>query len=268
MIDDNLIKAVRERRVLLFIGSGVSATLGLPNWSQLISQLAEDVGYAPEVFELLGDNLELAEYYQLKKSLGPLRSWMDREWHKSNIDIGKSKTHELIMKLDCPIIYTTNYDRWLERAYKHFGRPYTRIANVADMVHIRDGNTQIVKFHGDFDESDDSIVLTESSYFERLAFDGPLDIKLRADVLGRSILFLGYSLSDINIRLLLYKLKQLWDSFQRPDQRPRSYIFLRHPNEVQQTILEHRGIHTVTSNQDDPTKGLEAFLEELVTATR
>lgn len=38
----------------------------------------------------------------------------------------------------------------------------------------------------------------------------PLDIKLRADALGKSILFIGYSLTDINIRYLLYKLHIQW----------------------------------------------------------
>jgi len=34
--------------------------------------------------------------------------------------------------------------------------------------------------------------------FDRLYFSSPLDIKLRTDALGRSILFIGYSLSDVN----------------------------------------------------------------------
>ena len=32
-----------------------------------------------------------------------------------------------------------------------------------------------------------TIVLDESSYFERLEFETPLDIKLRSDVLGKSV---------------------------------------------------------------------------------
>src|SRR5204862_304382 len=81
------------------------------------------------------------------------------------------------------IVYTTNYDRWLEAAFEHHGRPYAKIVSVADLPGIRPDVTQIVKFHGDFaDEA--SIVLDESSYFRRLDFESPLDIKLRADALG------------------------------------------------------------------------------------
>ncbi|MCD8493636.1 MAG: SIR2 family protein, partial [Geovibrio sp.] len=79
----------------------------------------------------------------------------------------------------------------------------TKIASVSDMTQIKDGVTQIVKFHGDFD-NDDSLVLDESSYYERLEFETPLDIKLRSDVLGKSVLFIGYSLADVNLRFLFF----------------------------------------------------------------
>ncbi len=51
---------------------------------------------------------------------------------------------------------------------------------------------------------DASIVLGESSYFRRLDLESPLDIKLRADLPGRTVMFIGYSLADVNIRYLFY----------------------------------------------------------------
>jgi hypothetical protein len=47
-------------------------------------------------------------------------------------------------------------------------------------------------------------VLTETDFLNRLSFDSPLDIKLHADALGRTVLFIGYSMTDPNIRLLLH----------------------------------------------------------------
>jgi len=82
-----------------------------------------------------------------------------------------------------------------------------------------------LSLHGDFDD-DSSLVLTESSYFERLSFESPLDIKLRYDSIGKSLLFIGYSLSDINIRYLLYKLQRLWAESDYSGVRPVSYIFV------------------------------------------
>jgi len=258
-----LIEAIKARNVILFVGGGVSMNLGLPSWEELIEKLARDLGFDKDVYKSMGDHLVLAEYYKLLKGIGPLRSWMDRKWHNTEkVDISKSYIHQLIVNLDFPIIYTTNYDRWIEFAFDAYDKPYAKIADVADIRGIKEGVTQIVKFHGDFD-NDSSIVLTESSYFNRLDFETPLDIKLRADVLGKSILFIGYSLSDINIRFLLYKLNRLWEQANNLDAKPKSFMLLIKPNPIQERVLEHRGITTIIAQQEDPKKGLIHFLERL-----
>lgn len=260
---DDLIAALREHRVILFVGAGVSQNLGLPSFGELIDHLAEELGYDPEIFGIFGDYLSLAEHYKIQKgTVGPLRSWMDREWHKG-IDISTSRIHELIVQLKCSIIYTTNYDRWLEIAHEHYHIPYCKVVNEGNMASIRHSAVQIVKLHGDFDD-DDSIVLTESSYFDRLSFDAPLDIKLRADALGQTMLFIGYSLGDINIRYLLYKIHTQWEKSAWARVRPRSYVFLTRPNPIQESILKDRGITPFVSQQDNPGEGLKTFLEDLV----
>ena len=135
----------------------------------------------------------MAEFYKIKKiSMGSLRSWMDRTWHTDETLVDKCQIYRSIVGLKCPLIYTTNYDRWLEIAFARNNKEFVKIANVGDFTKMKDGVTQIVKLHGDLDD-ENSLVLTETSYFERLAFESPLDIKLRSDTLGKSILFIGYS---------------------------------------------------------------------------
>ena len=174
----------------------------------------------------------------------------------------KSTIYEAIVMLNFPPIYTTNYDHCLETAFAAWNKKYKRIVSVDDFVNMNNTETQIIKFHGDT-ISDHSIVLTESSYFERLAFDSPLDLKLRADMLGKSILFIGYSLSDINIRFLIYKLDQLWRKSNNSSKRPKSYLFLPTPNPIQEAILNDRGIQTIVGDELDKTKSMEKFLKNL-----
>ncbi len=262
---DALLDAHRTGKLMLFVGAGVSANLGLPSWGELIGHIANELGYDPKIFSTYGNHLALAEFYKKKKgSLGALRSWMDREWHKSKADIKTSDIHRLITEGNFSRIYTTNYDRWLEYAHDSYGVQYDKISKVADLVSVRDGHRQIIKFHGDFDE-DDSIVLDETSYFQRLNFDTPLDIKLRNDVLGSSVLFIGYSLNDLNIRLLFYKLTEMWNRSTLASARPKSYIFANRPNPVVEEVLRHWGIEMIVSEEDDPRKALADFLKELVT---
>lgn len=267
---DTLIKAVRKKRVILFVGAGVSCNLSdkLPTWSGLIGEMAKRLGFDEQIFKLLGDYSALAEYYHIKHgSFGDLRSELDVAWHggSANIDIGQSEIHNLIVKLDLPIIYTTNYDRWLEKSFQYHEKKFVKIAGLRDFPNIPntvDGVSQIVKFHGDFDD-DSSLVLTESSYFERLSFESPLDIKFRADTLGRPVLFIGYSMSDINIRYLIYRLNKIWESALGMVKQPPSYMFLANPNPVAEAILENRGICPFVSASDDPKEGLTHFLNQL-----
>jgi hypothetical protein len=228
-----------------------------------MDHLAGELGFAPEIFKRSADNMVLAEYYALNKGpIGPLRGWMDREWHKDPDRIASSKVHDLITKLHFPIIYTTNYDRWIEFAFQATKAPFTKISNVGDIQKIRAGDTEIVKFHGDFDD-DESIVLTESQYFARLSFEHPLDIKLRGDTLDKGILFIGYSLRDINMRYLLFKLQEIWTAYGGPQRRPKSYIFLARPNPVEEKVLQARGIMPIVAELDDEKEGLVDFLQNV-----
>lgn len=264
---DNLkeiIKDYKENKLLLFVGAGVSANLGLPTWSKLIDKIADDLGYDPDVFKTYGDFLALAEFYKLKKGgLGDLRSWMDRNWHDPKIDVGKSGIHELIAKGQFSRIYTTNYDNWLEYGHDHFGVSYDKVVSVSDLALPLTSDKQIIKFHGDFSK-DNSIVLDETSYFERLKFESPLDLKFRADVLGKSVLFIGYSLNDINVRQLFYKLSNTWSQYGAGIDKPNSYLFSSTENPIQKTILEQWGIKTVNSDIDDRGAALEDFLDKVV----
>jgi NAD-dependent SIR2 family protein deacetylase len=147
-----LANAIRERAALLFVGAGVSMNLGVPSWRELVAHMAEALGIDPEEFAQLGDPQTLAEYYVLQTgSIGPLRSWMDVEWHRDAVEkVKHSEIHRRIVELAFPVIYTTNYDRYLELAHEALGVPYTKVANLGEMAPPVPGMTQIVKFHGDF----------------------------------------------------------------------------------------------------------------------
>lgn len=175
--------------------------------------------------------------------------------------------HELIVSLDFPILYTTNYDRNIETAFEVHGRDYIKIANARDIAKVREGVTQIIKFHGDFDD-DDSLVITETDYFDRLAFDSPLDIKFRADTLGKTVLFIGYSMSDLNIRLLLHHLWRTWVSSGHERDRPHSFVFMPQRHLVQAAILAEWGIAVLSTEHKDPDQGLTEFLQRLRDAVK
>jgi hypothetical protein len=268
MLED-LARAIRNRQAILFAGAGVSMTVGLPSWRTLIEHIAGELRLDPDTLRSPDINyLTLAEFYRLRQgSIGPLRSWMDRNWSIPDDALKTSRVHQLICELEFPILYTTNFDRNLETAFAMHGRDFVKIVNAKDVARVRDGVSQIVKFHGDFDD-DQSIVIAETDYLDRLSFESPLDIKFRSDALGKTILFVGYSLTDLNIRFLLHRLWKTWRASGFERDRPQSYVFMLRPDPIEQAVLEQWGIRVLSEECEDQEHALERFLEKLLDAVR
>ena len=256
---------LRAGRLIPFVGAGLSIPLGLPSWSSLLDIIAGQLGYDPEVYRSNGNPLQLAEYYVAAKgSIGPLRSEMDRLFDPSDDTIRASLPHARLVDLKVPLIYTTNYDRIIERAFELRGAACHTIANIDDIATAPAEATLVVKFHGTFSD-DASLVLTESSYFERLEFESAIDIKLRADTLGKSLLFVGYSLDDINIRFLLFKLHKLRHRSTREQPRtPSAYLLAFGAGEIQRALLAQWDVEIIELDPLDKTGSVTAFLESLV----
>jgi hypothetical protein len=199
----------------------------------------------------------------VKGSIGPLRSLLDKQFNPKDEEILKSKSHLALVKSQLPIIYTTNYDEIIERAFKLSDVPCQVITNIGDMAVIKPNETQVVKFHGNFAD-DNSLVLTESSYFERLEFDSALDIRFRSDILGKTLLFIGYSFNDINIRYMLYRLHKLRQKNNISEQLPTAIMTTFSPGEVQRTLLAQWGVLVVELDPVERDKSIDDFLEELL----
>jgi len=257
---------IKNKEVILFVGAGVSKNVGLPDFAELIDAMASNLNIDSELFKLYGDFWTLAEYYCLLKKDDKLTLFKRRLknlWEKEEIiqRIKDSNIYKRICDLGFPSIYTTNYDKCLEKAFAFQGQDYIKISNIEDMSKIKPTTTQIIKYHGDIDSNKNDWVLTESSYFERLSFEHPLDIKFRADSLAKPVLFIGYSLNDMNIRYLLYKLTRAWVNV---ESRPKSYIFLTQPNMVQEEVLKSWGIEAIIAPPDlEPSLSLEKFLKAI-----
>ena len=255
----------RDGKLMPFIGAGLSHSLGLPSYDGLIGEVAEELGWDAEVFRQQGDFLQLTEYYvTVKGSIGPLRSRLDREWNPTDEQVRSSRPHAALAALRPALLYTTNYDDIIERAFRLQNAPYHEIASIDDIASAPDRVTQIVKFHGTF-SNDSSLVLTESSYFERLDFESALDIKLRSDSLGRCLLFLGYSLRDVNIRFMLHKLNKLRSKALRTTSAlPSAVLVTSAVGEVHEKLLETWGVRTVELDPGNVTESISVFLESLL----
>jgi hypothetical protein len=243
-----LVSMVRERRIIPFVGAGFSSGLGVPGWEGTLSLLADQTEGSLPAAELLrytgGDLLQAAEYLFLKcdRHIGPIRHALEQAVggvHSSVL----SSVHVELVNLGAPQVYTTNYDDLLESTYRLLGLPFTTVVLPKDVALADTERTQIVKYHGDL-RHESTLVLTESSYYKRLDFESPMDLKFRSDLLGRSVLFMGYSFRDVNIRVIWFKLMEMMRDIPEADRRP-SYIVRTEPNPVLEDLYHAVGLKTI-----------------------
>jgi len=259
---DNLVQLIADKKVILFIGAGISASVNFPSWKGLIDEFGKKLGYDTDLFESYGDYMMLAEYADLNyRQEGVYKQLQDTFKITKEIEkeLYSSRIYEILKELDFPIIYTTNYDSLLEDYYNNKGKDITVIRCAEDMQKIKPGTPRIMKFHGDL-STKSSIVLSESEYFERMDFSNFMDVQLQADMLQYSILFLGYSLSDINVKLLMYLARK---RVREHNQAIKSYIYTATPNLVQEEVFLKNNIITITGDEEDKKKGTLDFLEDL-----
>ncbi|MGI9098413.1 MAG: SIR2 family protein [Solirubrobacteraceae bacterium] len=211
----------------------------LPNAAELAAQLAESVGYPdPDDHDLM----RISQYVEAKLGTRPLYDYVrdpfDALYPPTALHRFLAYTAGLLRERNVPrqVILTTNYDDALERAFADLGEPYDLIWYEAKgpdrgrFIHERDGScapillpneydelepderTVIVKLHGAMvraDRARDSYVITEDDYIRYLTRSDiarQLPVVLRQRLTERHLLFLGYSMRDWNLRVVLERL--------------------------------------------------------------
>ena len=169
----------------------------------MVNKAAELIGADDaELLRVRGTDLQILEYFRIKHGgLAKLTNWLSKEFSAAtDTDILQSPIHRALAELDlCSVQYTTNYDNFLERALTKSGRRVHVTASELSMGHDR-SLVEVVKFHGDFDNPE-QMVLSESHYMNRMRLESPMDFKLRSDILGRAVLFIGYSFRDLTLTI-------------------------------------------------------------------
>jgi hypothetical protein len=254
----------KSRRLVPFVGAGLSLRFKLKSWDDLMRLLAKDLRWDPEVFLASGDAMQLAEYYQKVRGKTALLRLIRREFALTNKQVARLRAHRALTKLNAPIIYTTNYDDAIERTFRLHKKPHAVISGIGDIACADDAATQVVKYHGTFDAAQ-SLVLSESSYLDRMDFEGALDIKLRADLLGRSLLFLGSSFRDIDVRFLLYKLHKLRKRRSATREREAiAFLVTFNDSKVQRAVLKEWSVETIELDPGDRDRAVDTLLEALL----
>ena len=252
--------ASEQGSLSFFVGAGVSMLSGQPSWTDLlnnIKSICDEVGNKNvkkgEVDKIIELILEDKKKNKLINSIRNIKSKKNTEsgYNSSkdnyakaqvtfdalgcskekfseivkfcfNEDAESNEIHEKILTLNPASIITTNFDNLIETACNSKYENYVTVASDDEVSSIQ-GRHFILKIHGDFDRK--NIVFTEDSYldYER---NFPLISRILTSILAtNTVVFIGYSLSDFNIRLLVNLLKPLYQKIER-DKKALIYIKL------------------------------------------
>lgn len=262
----------------------------LPSGSELAAFLAEGAAYPPG--ETPPDLTVAASFYEAFKTRSVLRDRLRETLLPETIDTIPIPTlYRVFAEIDTPmLIVSSNYDTLLERAFQAAGRPYDLVVYPTDkkelansVLHWRHGAAQpetpapnlldvdlatttvIFKVHGsliaDNDEWD-SFVITEEDYVDflaRLATKTAVPSSLAAHFQGRSLLFVGYSLTDWNLRIFVRGLKRFFGKRKAAvdeEGEIRSWTIQSAPTSLEVKIWEKRGVEPYAVDYETFAAGL------------
>ena len=217
-IDDlptELIDSYNEKKCGFFVGAGLSRAAGYPQWKDLllglIDKAVKDHSLSAEravEYRQLADDpnkyLMLAE--EMKDVLGvELKTFIEETYAKEGVE--PTRIHDLLVSLKrSNFIITTNFDQLIEKAFVKrgiFQTPYKYYEAHAIQRQLYQRKFFLLKAHGDAQTAAEQIVLTDKDY-RRLLYQQPgYQSALQSVFTMYSVIFLGCSLEDPELKLLL-----------------------------------------------------------------
>jgi hypothetical protein len=232
---DEYVEKILNNKAIVFLGSGINKEVGLPDWDELLTDFFEELNLKDINNEMHIDNLDIAQFYLDSKDREALHKLLrkklragEKTEEDDELKAGENLTE--IAKLPVRDFWTTNYDNLLENALDDIDVKYNKIVDRNDFAFINAARTNVYKMHGDINNSE-SIVLARTDYdnfqVKRLMFWEKFSIEL----CNKSCVFIGTSLNDYNLNLILGRIPKLIDQ----EESANHYIFVKESDTVLRT---------------------------------
>lgn len=183
-------KQVLDDRISLFLGAGGSRDVGYPNWSDLFTPFAKELG--TPITEST-DFYRLAQYYSNTFGQTELRKRINDRINRHN---HKSILIDNLIDIGFNNIWTTNFDNAMELNYQSRGVLINKVFRDSDFSNIEiNKRINVFKMNGDVSNLE-GIVATQSDYEKYAETHKIMLMFFKRELISSTFLFIGYSFSD------------------------------------------------------------------------
>lgn len=215
---DRLAERAARGDLVLFLGAGVSTGAGLPQWGELIEQLAGELGIREGELAALRRLDYMDQAHILEQRCGDevaLRQKIAGAMHRHHHALG----HALLASLPITEIVTTNYDQLFEQAYTSTGNK-----TLAVLPHAPQPGASgwLLKMHGSVDRPRD-IVLTRRDYLRYDEQRAALAGIVQAQLITKKMIFVGFSMNDSNFLRIADAVRRALRTAQPTERPPQTF---------------------------------------------
>jgi hypothetical protein len=198
-VPETLVRALRDDRCVVFVGSGVSVGAGLPDWDGFLQRTIENLNLDAEEIRKL-DYYTLFQICSLRSDSGRFEVVEQLIAHIDVPTVRPAEAHRLIANLPVTRYATTNYDTLLDQALVEAKGNVRPVVSKYDLPYA--SRVKLLKLHGDIKQVG-SLVITRDDYLEHREQEKEVFETLRNWLNQMPSLFLGFSHRDPDIMSLI-----------------------------------------------------------------
>lgn len=179
-----------DERISLFLGAGGSRDAGYPNWADLFSPFAKDLGTS---IDESTDYYRLAQYYSNAFGPAELRKRINERINRNHFN---SPLLEELIDIGFSNVWTTNFDNAVELNYQKRDILINKVFRDSDFSNIDiNRRINIFKMNGDVTNLE-GIVATQSDYERYIDTHRIMLMFFKRELISSTFLFVGYSFTD------------------------------------------------------------------------
>lgn len=216
----DFVKDLNEGTASIFAGAGLSVPAGFVNWTDLMAEIAQDLGLD------INNEKDLVSLAQFHVNENQTRSKLNRKiLEEFTEDTKETENHKTIARLPLSSIWTTNYDELIEKSFQKENKVVdVKYRNNQLLTTKPKRDIVIFKMHGDVNHPDEAII-TKEQYEQYHSTHEPFLNALAGELTTKTFLFIGFSFTDPNLDYVLSRL-----NFRFSKQQRQHYCFVKKHN--------------------------------------